>query len=254
MADTAEQEAERLQAVLAELQASHAASHGYYSRELAAATDDALRVCQQVEAAMARVGDKMREEAGRHAAPTPDAAAKARVKEAEQALALAQQANKELTEAAGARREELEAEVARLNKALAAAAADLSHVKEESALKEGSASQRSALDGRLEALGRELAEEKQECGRLGQEVAQLHGLVAQLRATVEVDEKELAQDRALLLKGKTEREALKKELAAAQKVVLKHAACGDKLSYLQVRPLPLLQVRVRLESESARGA
>ena len=242
MADTAEQEAERLQAVLAELQASHAASHGYYSRELDAATDDALRVCDQVEAAMARVGDKVREEAARrHAAPTPDSASEVKeVQEAQEALALAQQANKELTEAAGARGQEFEAEVARLNKALETAAAELRQVKEESAFEEGSASQPSALDDRLEALGRELAEEKQECGRLRQEVAQLHGVVAQLRATVEVDEKELAQDRALLLKGKTEREALKKELAAAHKVVLKHAACGDKLSYLQVRHPGLL--------------
>ena len=42
------------------------------------------------------------------------------------------------------------------------------------------------------------------------------------------------KDRLCLVRSKQEKEALKQELAAAQKLAVKHAACEDKLAYVQV--------------------
>ena len=167
-ADKAEQEALRLQAILNDVEASHAASHSYYSRQLDAALDNNERLVEKVEEVMGPIREHLW---------AAEAAAR---------------------EAAGRTR----------------GTSDLEREED-----------------RLAQLTRELAEERHQSGKARQEAEELRDQVSRLQATIEVDQRELAQDRALLLKGRQEKEALKKEV---QKSGLKHAACAEKVAYLEV--------------------
>ena len=67
-----------------------------------------------------------------------------------------------------------------------------------------------------------------------------------------MDAHELAEDRALLIKNKQQKDELRRQLATAQRVVEEHATCGNQLAALQ-RQISVLEMKL-LQLQNAAGA